>query len=52
MSQAARCRIPETIDAKRKVCREYEALPNVAAGKFFLANGKTPNVVNQLQADE
>ena len=35
-----------------RVCLEYTAQLIVAAEKFFLANGKTPKVVNQLQADE
>ena len=39
-------------NAKGKICLEYKAQLNVAAEKFFLANGKTPKVVNQLQADE
>ena len=39
-------------NAKARVCLEYTAQLIVAAEKFFLANGKTPKVVNQLQADE
>lgn len=36
-------------NAKGKVCLEYKAQLNVAAEKFFIANGKTPRVVTQLQ---
>ena len=36
-------------NAKAKVCLDYRAQFNVAAEKFFLAEGKTPKVVNQLQ---
>lgn len=39
-------------NAKGRVCLEYKAQLNVAAEKFFLANGKTPKVVNQLQDDD
>lgn len=39
-------------NAKGKVCLEYKAQLNVAAEKYFLANGKSPKVVNQLKDDQ
>ncbi|MFT5327982.1 MAG: prepilin-type N-terminal cleavage/methylation domain-containing protein [Planctomycetaceae bacterium] len=38
--------------AKGEVCLEYKAQLNVAAEKFFLANGRLPKVVNQLHGEE
>ena len=39
-------------NAKGKVCLEYKAQLNVAAEKFFLANGRAPTVVDQLQDEK
>lgn len=39
-------------NAKGKVCLEYKAQLNVAAEKFFLANGSAPTVVNQLHDEK
>lgn len=38
-------------NAKGKVCLEYKAQLNVASEKFFINNGKTAKVVNQLEEE-
>ena len=38
-------------NAKGKVCLEYKAQINVASEKFFINNGKTAKVINQLEEE-
>lgn len=38
--------------AKGKACLDYKAQLNVAGEKFFLTNGETPKVINQLEDDD
>lgn len=39
-------------NSKGKACLDYKSQLNVAGEKFFLANGKTPKVISQLEDDD